>query len=156
MKTYVRDRIITSSIVIMALGLLGVIIPIDVSATSDNPGKIMIHNNFKDPNEKMTYVKHTNNIYIEIKTDPPKEIKAGAKGSFDVFFKENAYEFGDLKLEYKIEKGPTVKFGLSSGGQCFGDSVPGIDVSFDHPNQCYDGEKSTLNFYFKEGGEPPK
>lgn len=88
MKTYVRDRIITSSIVIMALGLLGVIIPIDVSATSDNPGKIMIHNNFKDPNEKMTYVKHTNNIYIEIKTDPPKEIKAGAKGSFDVFSKK--------------------------------------------------------------------
>lgn len=35
-------------------------------------------------------------------------------------------------------------------------SVPGIDVSFDHPNQCYDGEGGTLNFYFKEGGEPPK
>ena len=162
MKTKVRDGIITSSIVIMALGLIGAIIPIDVSAQDKSskvqyyPGKIIIHNDFKDPNEKMTYVKHTNNKYIEIKTDPPKEIKAGQKGSFDISFEEEAYAFGDLKLEYKIEKGPTVKFGFTDSGQCFGDPVPGIDVSFDHPLQCYDGEGGTLNFHFKEGGEPPK
>ena len=52
MKTHVRDGIITSSIVIMALGLLGAIIPIDVSAQDTNSKykgvfKIIIHNDFK-------------------------------------------------------------------------------------------------------------
>ena len=53
MNTKVRDGIITSSIVIMALGLIGAIIPIDVSVTGggDAQVKIIIHNDFKDPNE---------------------------------------------------------------------------------------------------------
>jgi hypothetical protein len=160
MKTHVRDGIITSSIVIMALGLIGAIIPIDVSAqgTSSKEGivKIIMHNDFKDPNEKMTYVKHTNNDYFKIKTNPPKEIKAGVKGSFEMTFGDNAWEFGKLNLEYKIEKGPTVKFGFTDSGQCFADSVPGIHVSF-NTLQCWDGSpSSTVNFAFKEGGEPPK
>ena len=152
MKTKVRDAIITSSVVIMTLGLIGAIIPMNVTAqdtqdtSSTQTYKIEIHNQFNNPNEKMTHTETTKKG-VEVKTDPPKTIKAGDKGSFEIESKD--IKSGELKVGYTIEKGQKVSFGFDSKG-CFANTDPGVHSSH---SGCYD---KTMNFYFKEGGEPPQ